>query len=460
MHTKTPAVTALSPSLGTLQLWGIAVGLVISGEYFGWSYGWASAGTLGFLVTTVFVALMYTTFIFSFTELTTSIPHAGGPFEYARRAFGPMGGYVAGFATLIEFVFAPPAIALAIGAYLNVQFPALHPKVTAVGAYAVFMALNIAGVTIAATFELVVTLLAIFELLVFMGVVAPAFSWAAFAQGGWSGQNALSAAAIPGMFAAIPFAIWFFLAIEGVAMAAEEAKDPRRSIPIAYIAGILTLVVLAGGVMLFAGAAGDWTQLSNINDPLPQAMKRVVGESSGWLHMLVWLGLFGLIASFHGIIIGYSRQIFALARAGVLPAVLGRVHPRTHTPHVAILAGGVVGIAAIFSDELVSFGGQTLTANIVTMSVFGAITMYIVSMASLFKLRYREPGLARPYRAPAYPWFPALALGAAVVCLLTMIHYNRLIAALFIVLGVLGWAAVMSTSKLRSAAAAAPGDTG
>ena len=460
MDNKTPTSSTLSPSLGTLQLWGIAVGLVISGEYFGWSYGWASAGTLGFLVTTVFVALMYTTFIFSFTELTTSIPHAGGPFEYARRAFGPFGGYVAGFATLVEFVFAPPAIALAIGAYLNVQFPALHPKATAVGAYLVFMALNIAGVTIAATFELVVTLLAIFELLVFMGVVAPAFSWAAFMQGGWSGQSALSTAAIPGMFAAIPFAIWFFLAIEGVAMAAEEAKDPRRSIPIAYIAGILTLVVLAAGVMLFAGAAGDWTQLSNINDPLPQAMKRVVGESSGWLHMLVWLGLFGLIASFHGIIIGYSRQIYALARAGVLPAVLGRVHPRTHTPHVAIIAGGLVGIAAIFSDELISFGGQTLTANIVTMSVFGAITMYIVSMASLFKLRRSEPALARPYHAPAYPWFPALALAAAVVCLLTMVYYNRLIAALFIALGVLGCAAVMFASKARDAAApnATPSD--
>jgi ethanolamine permease len=291
-------------------------------------------------------------------------------------------------------------------------------------------------------------------------VVAPAFSWAAFMQGGWSGQSALSAAAIPGMFAAIPFAIWFFLAIEGVAMAAEEAKDPRRSIPIAYIAGILTLVVLAAGVMLFAGAAGDWTQLSNINDPLPQAMKRVVGESSGWLHMLVWLGLFGLIASFHGIIIGYSRQIYALARAGVLPAVLGRVHPRTHTPHVAIIAGGLVGIAAIFSDELISFGGQTLTANIVTMSVFGAITMYIVSMASLFKLRRSEPALARPYHAPAYPWFPALALAAAVVCLLTMVYYNRLIAALFIVLGVLGCAAVMLASKARDAAAptATPSD--
>lgn len=430
---------ALNKSLSTWQLWGIAVGLVISGEYFGWSYGWASAGTIGFLVTAVFIALMYTTFIFSFTELTTSIPHAGGPFEYGRRAFGPTGGYLAGYATLVEFVFAPPAIALAIGSYLAVQFPGLDPKIAAVGAYAVFTVVNILGVQIAATFELVVTVVAIFELLVFMGVVSPGFSVANFAKGGWAGQDGWHLGAIGGIFAAIPFAIWFFLAIEGVAMAAEEAKDPKRSIPRAYIGGILTLLVLAVGVMVFAGGAGDWTQLSNINDPLPQAMKLIVGESSGWLHMLVWLGLFGLVASFHGIMIGYSRQIYALARAGFLPAALGAVHPRFKTPHRAVVAGSVVGLAAIFSDEWLQFGGQTLTANIVTMSVFGAIVMYIVSMASLFKLRRSEPEMARPFRAPLFPWFPGFALGAAVLCLATMCYYNPLIAALFAGLGAAGW---------------------
>ena len=440
----------LSKSLGTLELWGIAVGLVISGEYFGWSYGWASAGTLGFFVTTVFVALMYTTFIFSFTELTTSIPHAGGPFEYSRRAFGPTGGYIAGFATLVEFVFAPPAIALAIGAYVNVQFPALDPKIVAVGAYVVFMTLNIMGVHIAAMFELGVTLLAIFELLVFMGVVAPGFSMANCVKGGWAGQDSFSMGALPGIFAAIPFAIWFFLAIEGVAMAAEEAKDPKRSIPIAYIGGILTLVLLATGVMVFAGGAGDWTKLSNINDPLPQAMKIIVGENSGWLHMLVWLGLFGLIASFHGIILGYSRQIFALSRAGFLPEVLERVHPTRHTPYVAILAGGVVGIAAIFSDSWITLGGQSLTANIVTMSVFGAIVMYIMSMASLFKLRASEPNLERSFRAPVYPLFPAIALIGAVVCLGTMVYYNQLVAQMFVGLMVLGYLYFLTTGKRRA----------
>ncbi len=449
---KARVARELKPSLNALHLWGIAVGLVISGEYFGWSYGWAKAGTLGFLVTALLIAVMYLTFIFSYTELTCAIPHAGGPFAYARRAFGPLGGYVAGFATLVEFVFAPPAIALAIGAYLNVQFPGLDAKAAAVGAYVVFMGLNIAGVQIAATFELFVTLLAIGELLVFMGVVFPGFSWAHFVANGWAGASQPGAAAIPGILAAIPFAIWFFLAIEGAAMAAEEVKDPRRSIPRAYIGGILTLLVLAIGVMIMAGGVGDWRALSNLNDPLPQAMKRVVGDQSGWLHMLVWIGLFGLVASFHGIILGYSRQIFALARAGYLPAWFAGVHRRFKTPHRAILAGGAIGIVAVYSDQWIVFGGQTLTANIITMSVLGALVMYILAMASLFALRRSEPGLERPFAAPAYPVFPGIALVVAAISLVTVAWQNPWVFALFAALLLAGFGYFAATRADRERA--------
>jgi ethanolamine permease len=225
--TQSHGKVTLQKRLGAFQLWGIAVGLVISGEYFGWSYGWAQAGTLGFLVTTVAVAAMYIAFIFSFTELTTAIPHAGGPFAYSRRAFGPALG-AAGMATLIEFIFAPPAIALAIGAYLNVQFPALSPKLAATGAYVLFMALNIIGVHIAAMFELAITLLAVAELLVFMGVVAPAFDWGHFAAMGWAGQSHFHTGALTGIVAATPFAIWFFWPSK-----ASPWRPRKRVIPIA-----------------------------------------------------------------------------------------------------------------------------------------------------------------------------------------------------------------------------------
>lgn len=429
----------LARHLNAWQLWGIAVGLVISGEYFGWSYGWASAGTIGFLITTLLVAVLYLTFIFSFTELTTSIPHAGGPFAYSLRAFGPTGGYWAGFATLVEFVFAPPAIALAMGAYLNVQFPGLAPKWAAMLAYGVFMGLNILGVAIAATFELVVTVLAIAELLLFMGVVAPGFQWQNFTAHGFAGSDFPTATLWPGILQALPFGIWFFLAIEGVAMAAEEVKDPHHAIPRAYVGGIVTLVLLAFGVMVMAGGVGDWREIANINDPLPQAMKAVVGAQSGWLHVLVFIGLLGLIASFHGIILGYSRQIYALARAGFLPHHLSLVHARFKTPHVAIIAGGIVGMVSVSLDDVISVDGQSLTAVLVTMSAVGALTMYAISMLSLLRLRQIEPGLSRSFTAPFYPWFPILALVMSVAALISIAISAVKIVVVYGLVGLIGW---------------------
>lgn len=446
----------LKKSLNGLHLWGIAVGQVIAGDYFGWSYGWADAGTLGFLLTTIFVAMMYTTFIFSFTELTTAVPHAGGPFAYSYRAFGPTGGFISGFATLVEFAFAPPATALAIGTYLNVQFPGLDPKLGAAGSYLVFMALNISGVTIAATFELIVTAVAVVTLLAFMGVLAPAFSWANFQAHGWAGAGQFSAASLPGIVAAIPFAIWFFLAIEGTAMAAEETKNPGKAIPRAYIAGILTLVVLAFGTMAFAGGAGDWRTLANVNDPLPLALGMVWDTRGVWLNAFVLLSLCGLVASLHGLIIGYSRQILALSRAGFLPHVLARVNSRRQTPHWAIIAGGAVGILVIYADDLLPLGEEPLMAGVVTLSVFGAIVMYITSMASLFRLRRREPALARPFKAPLYPVFPMIALGGAFVCLVTMIYNNPQIFGLFAALLAVAWLLYRFASDHSRPCTAAP----
>ena len=115
----------------------------------------------------------------------------------------------------------------------------------------------------------------------------------------------------------------------------------------------------------------------------------------------------------------------------------GEAAPALQDAAPAILAGGVVGIIAIFSDQYVQFAGQALTANIVTMSVFGAIVMYIISI-SRCSLRKTEPGWPCPFRAPLYPFFPGFSLVAAIVCLLTMIYYNREVALLFAAFMALG----------------------
>lgn len=410
------APAALRRVISTTQLWAIAVGMVISGEYFGWNYGWAVAGTIGFLIATLLVTVLYLTFIFSYTELTTAIPDAGGPFAYAFRAFGPTGGFVAGFATLVDFLMAPPAIAAALGAYAHFLNPALPVLGVAVASYFVFIGVNILGVRESANFSVIVTVLSVVELLVFMALVAPAYET----------KNVLAhneGFGIGGVFAALPFAVWFYLAIEGVAMVAEEVRDPIRTIPRGYMLSIGTLVLLALGTMLLTAGAGDWRQLSQIDYPLPETLALVLGRQNAWSKVFAGLGLFGLIASFHANTLGYSRQLFALARAGYLPRFLADVNVRFRTPHWSLVVGGLVGLAALFSGT---------TGQIITLSVLGALLMYIVSLLSLFRLRRIEPALNRPFLTPFYPLVPAVALALSVVCLLAIIWYNPGLSLLFV----------------------------
>lgn len=416
---------ALRKVISTTQLWAIAVGLVISGEYFGWNYGWAVAGTVGFLIATLLVTVLYVTFIFSYTELTTAIPDAGGPFAYARRAFGPLGGFIAGFATLVDFLMAPPAIAAALGAYAHFLNPALPVLGVAAGAYVIFISINMLGIRDSANFSVVVTVLSVGELLVFMGLVAPAYRT----------ENLLAhneSFGIGGIFAALPFAIWFYLAIEGVAMVAEEVKDPRRTIPKGYLLSIGTLVVLAIGTMLVCAGVGDWRTLSTLDYPLPETLAVVLGRHSVWSKAFASLGLFGLIASFHCNVIGYSRQVFALSRAGYLPPFLSAVNDRFRTPHWALLAGGLVGYIALFSGT---------TSEIIILSALGAIVMYIISLLCLFQLRRTEPELDRPFRVPGYPVVPIVALVLSVVCLGAIMYYNPWLSLLFV--GLLGASLVL-----------------
>ena len=394
--------------LRPIHLWAIAVGLVISGEYFGWNLGWAVSGTIGFLIATLVITLMYVTFIFCYTELTTSIPHAGGAFAYAYRAMGPFGGLIAGYATLIDFLFATPAIAFALGAYLHFLYPVIPVLTSALFFNVVFICINILGVKESATFSVFVTILAVAELLLFMGVVSPHFKMNNFLSHpmpfGWTG-----------IFAALPYAVWFYLAIEGVAMVAEEVKDPKRNIPKGYISGLATLVFLAFGVMFLTGGISDWRKLSGLDYPLPAAISIVLGAAGNFTKIFASIGLFGLIASFHGMILASSRQVFAMARSGYLPRPLSKVSRRFQTPHWAILAGGAISFFALYELD---------TNKIIILSVMGAILMYMMSMISLFILRTKEPRLERPFASPFYPIFPAIALIISSVTLFAMIYYN------------------------------------
>jgi ethanolamine permease len=143
--------------------------------YFGWNLGLEKGGTGGLAIATLFIIILYTTFTFSYAELAAAIPKAGGAFDYAHRALGKNPAFIAGMAQNIEFIFAPPAIAFAIGAYFNLFFPSIPVKGIAIAAYILFTALNIYGVKAAAVFELGITILAVGELLLFTGITLPHF---------------------------------------------------------------------------------------------------------------------------------------------------------------------------------------------------------------------------------------------------------------------------------------------
>ncbi|MBY5958757.1 ethanolamine permease [Membranicola marinus] len=412
----------LQRTLGPFMLWGLGVGYVISGMYFGWNLGLAEGGTYGLAIATLFIIVMYVTFTFSYTEMACAIPKAGGAFDYANRGLGKNLGFFAGMAQNIEFIFAPPAIAAAIGAYLNLLYPDVHPLMWAVGAYFIFTLINVLGVRLAASFELVITILAVIELLVFAGVTLPSFEW----------QN-LHINPMPngfsGAFAAIPFAIWFFLAIEGVANVAEEAIHPQRNILLGFGSAIGTLVFLC--ILTFISAVGvaGWEAVvypagSDLpsDSPLPLALAQVVHEGHFLYKMLIGIGLLGLIASFHGIILAAGRASFEFGRVGYAPRLFSVVHSRFKTPANALILNMAIGILALFTGK---------TSEIITIACFGALNLYIVSMIAFFALRRKEPGLERPFKVPFYPAFPSIALAISVVALIAMTYYNFMLAIIF-----------------------------
>ena len=431
----------LKRTLTPLMLWGLGVGYVISGMYFGWNLGLEKGGTLGLAVATFFIIIMYVTFTFSYCELASAIPKAGGAFDYAKRALGPNWGFIAGMAQIIEFIFAPPAIAFAIGAYFNLFLPQIPIMYIAIFSYILFTGLNIYGVKAAAIFELVITIFAVGELLIFAGITLPHVEIAHLKQNalpnGWSG-----------MVAAIPFAIWFFLGIEGVANVAEETIKPQKTILIGFGSAIATLVLLC--VLTFVSSTGvaGWEAIvykadgTASDSPLPLALGRVVGESNALYHLLIAIGLFGLVASFHGLILAAGRASFEFGRVNYAPSILGKVHPTFKTPANALILNMLIGIGALLTGR---------TAEIITISVFGAITLYIISMITVIALRLKEPGLRRPFRVPLYPAFPIIALTIALGSLVAMLAYNQLLGGIYflILLGSFGIFRIFSSASLK-----------
>jgi ethanolamine permease len=404
------------------SLWALGVGAVISGHYSGWNLG-LTQGFGSMFFATIIIAIMYLGLTFSLAEMSPALPHTGGAYSFARTSMGPWAGYITGIAENIEFVLTPAVIVFFISSYLSAIFgtaPEFQP-VYWVLCYALFVGLNIIGVELSFKVTVTVTLMALAVLAFFY--VSVVFSgqldfsrWALnIGSDGTelpNGNGPFLPMGIGGILAALPFAVWLFLAIEQLPLAAEESHDPQRDMPKGIIAGILTLIVSAFLVVFLntsiaPGAAG----LGKSGEPLLDGFRTLFGSDIA--KILAAIAVIGLIASFHTIIFAFGRQIYSLSRAGYFPSFLSVTHGERKTPHVALIAGAVVGLLVmliIWFSVGAEAGATVIGGTLLNMAVAGAMLAYFMQGMSYIVLKTKFPDLRRPYKSP-------FGIAGAVICM-------------------------------------------
>ena len=401
-------------------------------------------------IATIVISIMYLGLTYSIAEMSPALPHTGGAYSFARTAFGPWGGFITGIAENIEYVLTPAVIMFFIGSYLTAIFetPAAFQAVWWIAGYVVFVGLNARGVELSFTVTVIVTLLAIAILLIFFLSAIPFFDFSKYAMN--IGVDASGAAVelpdghgpfLPlgtyGILGALPFAVWLFLAIEELPLAAEELADPRRDMPKGIMLGMFTLIGLGFLVLLFnpaspitrevTDAAGTTTTvhgaiaLGTSSEPILDGFRAIFGSSAA--KILALIAVAGLIASFHTIIFAYGRQIFSLSRAGYFPHFLSVTHGTHKTPNVALIAGGLLGLAVMLVVWFTMGGeaaGSFIGGVLLNMAVFGAMFSYFLQALTFIKLRRSFPNIERPYRSP----FGVLGASLTVIIALVTIGFQ------------------------------------
>jgi len=404
----------LSRVAGPVLLWGLGVGYVISGHYYGWNSGLSASGYWGYLLAVAAAALLYGSLTLVMAELTAAVPNAGGPSAFARVALGNYGGYFCAMGVLIEYILAAAAIATAVGAYLNFLVVEIPPVAAGIGVYILFTGVHLYGVSLSLKLELGLTGLAILMLVVFYFVAGPHLSLLRLNQ---VGHGAFLPHGLTGLWDAFPAAAWLFLGIEGLPMATEEARDARRDVPRALLSSFVTLGLLAALTPTAAAGLGGAITVGKADAPLPTAVAMGLGPRHWLARAVSMVGLAGLLASFHAIVLSYSRQLYALSRAGYLPGFLSRLN-RRRTPGWALILPAVIGTGLV---ALGPFLPGSSIPTLVTVSVFGAAVSYVMMTLSAIVL-HRRRSFAWPFTmvgGEAKAW---VALALTILLLLAGVH--------------------------------------
>lgn len=382
---------------GVFHLWALGVGAVISGDFFGWNFGFLAGGFGGLMAALALITVLYVGLCFSLAELSAALPHTGGAYSFARASMGPWGGYMTGLAENMEYIFTPATIVVGVGSYLGAIFatPPAYEPMWWLGCYVLFTFLNIRGVEISFRVSAITTACALAALAVFYAGALPLVDLPRWAFAG----GPLLPRGLAGVFAALPFALWVYLGIEQLPLAAEETRRPERDMPRGIFWALGTLIVCSLLTPLLSGGIPPGAErVGRSSDPLFLSLQSIFGTGLG-SRLLSLFAVTGLIASFHAIIYAYGRQIYSLSRAGYFPEWLSRTHGGRRTPHRALVSGSVLGLAAAMAIRLSGPSGRVGAIRL-NMAVFGAVLAYVMQMAAFVLLRLRAPHIKRPFSSP------------------------------------------------------------
>lgn len=416
---------------GWFLIAALGVSTVIAGDFAIWNYGIKVGGWGGAMAALLVSSVMYFCMIFSLAELAAIVPTSGGGYGFARRAFGPLAGYVVGISIVLEYVSAAAAIAVFLGAYVEALLGIKGWQVT-LSSFVVFALIHSYGVGQALKSLLVLTGLAGGALLLFYGLVVTHFDINNLldikVNTDALGANLFFTEGIPGVLAALPFVMGLFLGVECVPLASEEAANPQKNIPRGMIAAIATLLALALMTLVILPAGVGSSVVAEAGDaPLNVAIIKLFGEKSALLSMMNVAAIVGLAASLFSVIYAFSRQIFSLSRAGYLPRFLSHTNERK-SPYPAIV------LPCFLAFALTIFGNSD---NVVVIMVFCATLSYIFMMAAHIRLRVAEPKTPRPYKTPGGVVTSSVALALSVIAFVACFVANKMMWNL-VAVGVLG----------------------
>ncbi|MCI0516644.1 MAG: amino acid permease [Woeseiaceae bacterium] len=401
------------------EVFALAFGAMIGWSWVALSGHWiAAAGSLGAMLAFLAGGVAVIFVGFTYAELAAAMPQAGGEHVYSHRALGPLAAFVCTWAILLGYtsVVAFEAVALpTVIEYLVPGFARGHLwtvagwdvqltwVLTGVFAAMVMTVINIIGIRTAARLQLLVTVVI---LLVGLALAGGALRSGALANMRPYFDNGI--AGILGVLVMVPF---MFVGFDVIPQSAEETDMPFRDIGTTLMLSIIVAIAWYCVIIWAVSGSLDVAQRNAATLPTADAAVAVLGGS--WAGKLAVIGgIAGILTSWNAFLVGGSRALFAMARAGQLPAAFGRLHPRYNTPHNAILLIGAISvIAPLF--------GRPAMVWLVNAGGLGIVVAYSFVALSFIVLRYREPQMARPYAVRRWrlTGYAALLLSLALACL-------------------------------------------